>query len=149
MGERNDEHVSVRAGLDVSTRPKVAADQQAFTLGDLVLAIVIGHPVLQARVVHCDHVAVSGQVEVEQIASLQGRYGRSYEQVVLELRSQSAAVHEADAARRHFPLPAKLGIVICSAGNHEQARQSLLRRLGNVIGRPAQLLQGRRCCRIC
>src|SRR5688572_19051805 len=65
--QRYNEQVAVRAGLDVRHDTKIAADEQRFALGNLVLGQVVGHSVRQSWVVNAHGSAVSGDVEVEQV----------------------------------------------------------------------------------
>src|SRR5688500_9671350 len=70
VAERDDEKVAVWPGLNVGRDPEVATEQQALALCDLMFGEVVGHPVLQPRIVHADHPAVASQIEMEQIPSL-------------------------------------------------------------------------------
>src|SRR6188474_457503 len=106
-----------------------------------MLGEVVCHSILQTRVVNSDLSSVTGQVEVEQVTSFKKRSGRSYEQVVLKLRSQCTTVYEAHATGSHLPLPTEGGVAVFCTRKHEQTRQSICRSVGDVGGRPAQLLQ--------
>ena len=65
LTERHDKEIPVWTGPDISDDAEITADEQAFTLGDLVFGEVICHTILQARVVHRDLSAIAGQVEME------------------------------------------------------------------------------------
>jgi hypothetical protein len=41
------EQVAVGPGVDVGADPKAAAEQQALALGEVVLGVVVGDPILQ------------------------------------------------------------------------------------------------------
>jgi hypothetical protein len=65
----------------------------------------------------------------------------AHEQIAAVLAAELPAVQEADAARGHLELPGELRVAERRAGQHEQARQRLLGRVGDVRRRPADLLE--------
>ena len=121
LRQGDNKQVAIRPGFDIGDHAKVSTDEQAFTFCDLMFGKVVCHPVLQPRVIYTDLPPIPGQIEMEQIASLQERRGCPHKQVILELRSQASAVDEIYAAWRHFPFPTEGGVAVLSARKHEQA----------------------------
>ena len=124
--------MTVRPGLDVGAHTEIAANQQRFALGDVELEAVVGHPIAQSRIVSRHPPAVPGEPEPEQMAALERRPRRAHEQIAFELRPERAPFHEADAAGRRLVLPRELRRAVVRPRQHEQPRQRLLRRIGDV-----------------
>src|SRR6266540_235503 len=139
--ERNHEQVSVESGFDVCDDAEVRPDQQTLTLGEVVERQVVGDPVLEPRIVDGDLVAIAGEVEPEKRAAEGFRNRDPNEQVAEELRPEGSAGHEPDAGGGENVLPAELGVAVVRAGQHEQPRERLARRVGDPLGPPPELLQ--------
>ena len=68
-GGRDHVQVAVGSRLDVGDDPEIAADEQALALGDVVLGVVVGHAVVQPRIVEHEGCGAC-QLETEQVAAL-------------------------------------------------------------------------------
>src|SRR5262245_31512049 len=123
--ERDEEQIAVRAGLDVGDDSEVLAEQQAFALDDgpsvrrgvgcRRLIEIVSDGVFDPRIIHADFLSVAGQVEAPQEAPLEEWPGSTHEEVAVVLRTQRAAVHEANAGGGHLELPAELRIAVVRA----------------------------------
>ncbi|HEV8534372.1 MAG TPA: hypothetical protein VGR87_01440 [Candidatus Limnocylindria bacterium] len=84
--DRDHEQVAIRSGLDVGDHAEVSTDGKALALGEVVLCGVVGHAILETRILHRDLVAVAGELEAEEIAADRERRRRTDEEVAVELR---------------------------------------------------------------
>ena len=98
--------------MNVGHEPEVTAEEQALALGDLPLADVVGDAVLGPPVVDRHPAPVAGELDAEQVPSLQEVARAAREQVALVLRPERPAVEEADAAGPGLEFPAKARISI-------------------------------------
>src|SRR5688572_30492924 len=106
-----------------------------------MLGEIVGHAIVEPRIVHSHLAAVAREVEAKQIAALEDRRSRSDHQITVVLRAQCPAADEADSTRRDLPLPAEGRVLVMGTRKREEPRQRLAREGGYVRRRPPQLLQ--------
>src|SRR5688572_24954135 len=102
---------------------------------------VVGNAIFEPRIVHCDAAAIAGQLHAEERAAKCVGGREADEQIAEELRTELAAVEEADGRRREDMLPAEFRLVVMRSRNRKQARHPLVRRGGNPRRVPAELLK--------
>src|SRR5207302_4671685 len=142
IGQRGHIKVAVRTGNDVGADAEVLAGYEARALALVKLVVVVIDLVAQPRVAEGEVLPAVVELELKQIAAVEEGPGGADEQIARVLRSEPATP-EADSRRRHGPFPAELGVVIVRAGQNEEPRQGLTRRIRQVRRREAQLLECR------
>ena len=88
---------------------------------------------------------IAGQVEVEQVSALEApRVAAPMKRSLRYFPPSALLSRKPTPARRHLELPVELRIAVVRTGHDEKAFQRFRGRVGDVLGRPAHLLEAER-----